>query len=685
MLGPYVKDRVLGQVKSIWLIVVYLVFFQIMVLGIPVADASIISIGIVLVVTGLTFFMEGLMLGLMPLGEVVGVKLPQKSNLVVILLFSLVLGFLATLAEPAIGVLKAAGSSVLPWEAPLLFIILNHESETLVSMVGGGVGIAVMLGMLRFMYNWSLKPFIYLMVGSLTVVTIMASFNPNLLHLTGLAWDCGAVTTGPVTVPLVLALGIGISRMVGDSEGGGAGFGVVTLASLCPIVTVLILGGLLIGNVPQPTSEQEFFRDKKAVAVFGGDEHRDEMIAYAMKNASTESQRSLFGDDVLDMTRWLKEIASDDQRSASLWGSSDAFRKWAALQGTDAQRQAVFGSESAILEAIKKYSTQKEELDLVDILVVNFKMAAQAILLLGIPMILVLLIILREKLPKPDETFLGLMFAILGMGIFSIGIVFGLDKLGSQVGKKLPSSFTQIKLEDDKKTISNFDKSVVQTALTNEGEKESFFYTKEGADYKSIPYNDEDYNAATGQLVYVPTTGPLFGVKGGLGGIMVVLIFAFIMGYGATLAEPALNALGLTVEELTVGTFKKSLLMQAVALGVGVGIAMGVAKIIWNIPLVWMMAPPYVLLLIFTKFSTEEFVNIGWDSAGVTTGPITVPLVLAMGLGISQQVGVVEGFGILSMASVCPILSVLTVGLVVTKRREAAARASTGETETQAA
>ena len=97
-------------------------------------------------------------------------------------------------------------------------------------------------------------------------------------------------------------------------------------------------------------------------------------------------------------------------------------------------------------------------------------------------------------------------------------------------------------------------------------------------------------------------------------------------------------------------------------------------SIIWDIPLIWLLGPPYLLLLFITYLSTEEFVNIGWDSAGVTTGPITVPLVLAMGLGISGQVGVVEGFGILAMASVCPILSVLGIGLIVNRRRSAAQR-----------
>jgi len=137
-----------------------------------------------------------------------------------------------------------------------------------------------------------------------------------------------------------------------------------------------------------------------------------------------------------------------------------------------------------------------------------------------------------------------------------------------------------------------------------------------------------------------------------------------------------LNALGLTVEELSVGSFKKSLLIQAVALGVGAGIAWGVAKIIWDLPLVWLLVPPYIICAVLTFLSTEDYVNIGWDSAGVTTGPITVPLVLAMGLGISGQVGVTEGFGILALASVYPILAVLMVGIYVNAKRKRALRES---------
>ena len=345
--------------------------------------------------------------------------------------------------------------------------------------------------------------------------------------------------------------------------------------------------------------------------------------------------------------------------------------------------------ETKIIAAEKKHDDAfnqgaGEGIDYISMFKANMGLGIQAICLLGIPILLVLWVVLREKLPKADETFLGLAFAIVGMGIFSMGIELGLTKLGDQIGSKVPASYKNISLDKSQETkINGFNPAIVQKATNVDGKVEEFFVVNEEGTYKTIPYEKE--NLKDGTYSYLPTIGPLFGQEGGITGIIVILIFAFILGYGATLAEPALNALGVTVEDLTVGTFKKSLLMQAVALGVGFGIALGVAKIMFSIPLIWMCGPPYLLLLIITKFSTEEFVNIGWDSAGVTTGPITVPLVLAMGLGIGSQVGVVEGFGILSMASVCPILSVLTVGMVVTAKRNAAVQTNTDDSSTESA
>jgi hypothetical protein len=688
LLIPYVKSRVLSQVKSIWLIILYLIFFQKVVLGISISGALVIACGIVLVVIGLTLFMEGLMLGLMPLGELVGVRLPQRSGLPMVLGFALVLGFLATLAEPSINVLQMAGESVKPWEAPLLFLLLNLYAPWLVYTVGAGVGVAVCLGMIRFYYSFSLKPFIYILVGALCAFTVWASFDPNLSHIVGLAWDCGAVTTGPVTVPLVLALGIGISRMFASSESGATGFGVVTLASLLPVLAVFILSVFLLGMAPRPIPEKDFFKPENRVQaerLLGGE---NRLLRYVFVQAKPEGRLAFFDNDYDKMAQFLDDLYEDDARRKAVFGEDpEALKRWVALHGTEGQQRVIFGNQENLEKYLLSIRGSAEELQAEELLKYNTIAAIKAIGLLTIPLFVVLFFILRDRLPQPDEIFLGLFLCIAGLGLFGIGIEIGLNRLGTQIGSKLPSSFKAIQLPEEREAIADFDPAMVHTAISSDGRKHLFFYAKKENRYVETPYYPKDYDPKTGRYHHIPTKGPLFGDHYSFAGIGLVLFFAFVMGYGATLAEPALNALGLTVEALTAGAFKKSFLMQAVAVGVGGGITLGVAKIIWNIPLAWLLVPPYLLLLLLTRWSTEEYVNIGWDSAGVTTGPITVPLVLTMGLGISTQVGVVEGFGILAAASVCPILSVLGLGLYAAKKREAALRESiagepTGESRT---
>ncbi|OGJ89499.1 MAG: hypothetical protein A2487_06325 [Candidatus Raymondbacteria bacterium RifOxyC12_full_50_8] len=682
LLVPYVKDRLMAQVKSLWLIVLYLIFFQTIILGIPIAEASAIAAGLALVILGLMFYMEGLFLGIMPLGETIGVKLPQKSKLPVILLFSFILGVGVTMAEPAIGILKAAGSFVTPWDAPLLFLILNKYSSYLVYSVGVGVGCAVMFGMLRFMYNWSLKPFLFIGMAILIPASLYGLFEPNILYLSGVAWDCGAVTTGPVTVPLVLALGIGICRVVGRADSGASGFGVVSLASLFPILTVLILGYANLGSVPKVMEESDFFtaaNREKAAALFTS---VDDMNGYVLLNTGEATQLALFDNDKQKMLDYCAKVKADPALQTLIFGIlPHAMEKWAATRGSAEQRLIVFGSEEKVREAIARYATVAQEpLFIGEILKRNTLAAIQAIMPLVIFLVLVLTLLLREKLPKADEIFLGILVALVGMTFFNIGIELGLAKLGNQAGQMLPSSFQAIPLQNEKKVIAQFDTSLVQNAVTSTGEKAQFFYAKRGEEYSPFPFHRESYDPATGQYVYVPTKGPLFNGMGGMLGILVVLAFAFIMGYGATLAEPALNALGQTVEELTVGTIKKFVIMQTVAVGVGMGLLMGLVKIIWDIPLMYLLVPPYIVVVTLTIFSKEDFTNISWDSGGVTTGPVTVPLVIAMGLGIGNQVGVVEGFGILALASVYPILTMLAVGIFLNRKSAAALKESAIET-----
>ena len=514
LLAPYTYVRILEQVKAVVPLAAYLFLFQLLILRQPIAEASTISLGLVAVIIGLAIFMEGLKTGLMPFGTIIGDTLPKKASLFVVLVIIAILGVGVTYAEPAIGALKAFGASVNPQEAPYLYEILNNRSETLVVMVGAGVGIAAVIGTIRFVRGWSLKPLIYLALAPTILLTIYAWTNPDLRTILGLAWDCGAVTTGPVTVPLVLSLGIGIAASAGKGDSSLSGFGVVTMASLFPIIAVLILAIY----VSQTTSVDEIIS----------------MASMASSSAGTTD--------------------------ASIWSQTP----YAEIRG-----------------------------------------GVQAILPLVIYLMIVLFVILRSKLPNNLVTTYGLALSIIGMCVFNVGLTYGLGAIGGQAGSTLPAAFMEVSISE-----------------------------------VSPIYNE-------------------------ILGLSIVILFAWILGFGATLAEPALNALGLTVQELTNGAFKKSMLMYSVAGGVAFGIALGVGKIVFGFDLATVLIPLYLLAVVLTYFSTEEFVNVAWDSAGVTTGPVTVPLVLAMGLGLGNAVSATEGFGILSMASICPILAVLLMGLFI--------------------
>lgn len=154
------------------------------------------------------------------------------------------------------------------------------------------------------------------------------------------------------------------------------------------------------------------------------------------------------------------------------------------------------------------------------------------------------------------------------------------------------------------------------------------------------------------------------------GGLTVVALFCWFLGLCATLAEPALNQLGITTEALTRGKFRRVLVIGSVAAGVSIGVMLGTLKLILDLreALFYMLYTGYSIALGCTALSTNEFVCVAWDSGGVTTGAVTVPLVLAIGLGIGRAVGARDAFGLLAMASVMPVLSVLLTGLVLNRR-----------------
>jgi hypothetical protein len=514
IVSPFFFVRAREQMRAVIPLGLYLVAFQWGVLKLPIANAGTIGLGFVGVMMGLLLFMEGVKIGLMPFGEGLGHALPRKLGLFWVLFIAFLLGMGVTFAEPAIGALQLAGSLVSSEKDPYLASVLGERSGWLVLLVAMGVGLATALGVLRSLYGWGLKPLILTALVPALGLTLYCAAHPALVSMIGLAWDCGGVTTGPVTVPLVLALGLGVASAAGRGGQTLSGFGVVTLASLFPVVGALALGvGLSVVHSPAEVSAG--------------------VQAAAQKMAAFSSGHGF----------------------------------WSVSPGAE------------ILSSI------------------------QAVVPLVLFLLLVLYGILREKLRSLPEISLGIAFTLLGMGLFNLGLRYGLSDLGDQAGGFIPGAFTPLSL---------------------------------------VP----------GSPLFERTVG--IGIAG---------VFAWVLGFGATLAEPALNAMGITVENLTQGVLKRRSLVLLIAGGVATGILLGFLKVIFGFSTLWLLLPPYALALVLTFFASEEIANVAWDGAGVTTGPVTVPLVLALGLGIGRALGRSESFGILAAASVMPIVFVLAHGV----------------------
>ena len=142
-----------------------------------------------------------------------------------------------------------------------------------------------------------------------------------------------------------------------------------------------------------------------------------------------------------------------------------------------------------------------------------------------------------------------------------------------------------------------------------------------------------------------------------------VYLFAFAIGFSTTLAEPSLLAVAIKANQVSAGSIGVWGLRIAVAIGVAIGITLGVYRIVTGTPLYWYIITGYVFVLIQTLFAPRLIIALAYDSGGVTTSTVTVPLVAALGLGLASTVPgrnpLLDGFGLIAFASLFPIMSVL--------------------------
>lgn len=147
----------------------------------------------------------------------------------------------------------------------------------------------------------------------------------------------------------------------------------------------------------------------------------------------------------------------------------------------------------------------------------------------------------------------------------------------------------------------------------------------------------------------------------------------FVLGFVAIYAEPAVSVLTHQVEKVSGGYIPQKVLLYTLSVGVGLSIALSMVRIIIGIPIWFLVVPGYVLALIIIKFSTKTFTSIAFDSGGVATGPMTATFLLAMFVGIASVTEgrdpLLDGFGMVALVALAPILSVLTLG-VIYKRKE---------------
>ena len=214
--------------------------------------------------------------------------------------------------------------------------------------------------------------------------------------------------------------------------------------------------------------------------------------------------------------------------------------------------------------------------------------------------------VLRERIPNPGAILVGFAFVTVGLGLFLIGLEETLFELGRLMAAQLT------------------DPAFLQEASGRVGE--------------ALMWQDFYW----------------------------VYLFAAAIGFSTTLAEPALMAVSIKANSVSAGAIGVWGLRVAVAIGVGVGVALGCYRIVTGLPLHYFIAVGYLVVIVQTAMAPKLIVPLAYDSGGVTTSTVTVPLVTALGLGLAEAIPgrspLLDGFGLVAFASLFPIISVLAYG-----------------------
>jgi hypothetical protein len=229
-MNQFFKENMLEVMQATLPIIVTVLLFILVFIGPNLELILPFLSSAVMVILGMGLFLMGVKLGMLPMGESIGSELPKHGSLLFIIAVTFLLAFLATVAEPDVRVLSS------------MFTMVSGEVSriALIISIALGLGVFVAISMLRIAYGIPIK---YLFTIGYLFVIILSFFTPP--EFLAISFDAGGVTTGPLAVPVILALGIGIASMLGGKSQLSDGFGLIGLASIGPIITVMLMGVLI--------------------------------------------------------------------------------------------------------------------------------------------------------------------------------------------------------------------------------------------------------------------------------------------------------------------------------------------------------------------------------------------------------------------------------------------------------
>jgi hypothetical protein len=226
-----IKEDILEVTQAVFPITLAVVLILLVFMGASLDHLISFITSAVLVALGMFFFLIGVKVGMLPIGEAIGADLPKHSSLAFITIVVFLLSFLTTIAEPDVRVL----SSIID-----LVSQGTVNGSTLIVSIALGVAFFVVTSVLRILYGTPIK---YLFAVSYLIIIVLSFFVPD--EYLAISFDAGSVTTGPITVPVIMAIGIGTASVLQDKSELSDGFGLMGLASIGPILSIMILGVLV--------------------------------------------------------------------------------------------------------------------------------------------------------------------------------------------------------------------------------------------------------------------------------------------------------------------------------------------------------------------------------------------------------------------------------------------------------